>query len=106
MADNAPTQQQMPELIRSDKFVSIYANSTILDVTPWDFRFSFGVWIKPETGKLPKVENLVEVIMSPQHAKAFFGLLQSHVEQYEKQIGEIKLPQPIGPLPENPATKH
>jgi hypothetical protein len=100
MSEKAPVQQLLPESVRSDKFVSFYSNNTFLDVTPWDFKFIFGSFQKSETpGKMPRVENMVEIIMSPQHAKALLGVLNHHVQEYEKQIGEIKLPMP-GPQPE------
>jgi hypothetical protein len=31
--------------------------------------------------------------MSPQHAKALAGVLVHHVKEYEKQVGEIRMPQ-------------
>jgi len=96
MADNVP-QQQLPEQVKSDNFVSVYSNSAILDVTPWDFKFQFGAWLKPEGTKGPRVENKVEIIMSPQHAKALLGMLKFHIEQYEKSVGEIKLPASVPP---------
>lgn len=105
MVDNSPVQQQQFETVRSEKFMSVYSNNTLLDTTPWDFKLSFGVWVKPELGKLPKVENLVEVVMSPQHAKALLGVLSTHIHEYEKHIGEIKLPQPLGPSAENATVK-
>lgn len=101
---NAPAPQQL-ETVRSDKFTSVYSNSANLEVTPWDFKFVFGVLIKPTTGSTPKIENLTEVIMSPQHAKALLGVLNTNLQEYEKQVGEIKLPQPT-PIPESPVTKH
>jgi hypothetical protein len=101
---NAPTPQQL-ESVRSEKFTSIYSNSANLEVTPWDFKFIFGVLVKPVMGGIPKIENLTEVTMSPQHAKALLGVLNTNVQEYEKQVGEIKLPQPVA-MPENPATKH
>ncbi|MGO9517371.1 MAG: DUF3467 domain-containing protein [Candidatus Korobacteraceae bacterium] len=105
MANIAPTQhpQQQFETTRSEKFISVYSNNTILDTTPWDFKFAFGVWVKPEPGKLPQVENLVEVVMSPQHAKALLGVLTTHIQNYETHVGEIKLPQAVEPSAE---TKH
>jgi hypothetical protein len=40
-----------------------------------------------------KVEETVSVVMSPQHAKALLGVLQNNIREYEKHVGEIKLPQ-------------
>lgn len=95
MPDNHPAHaQQMPQLesYRSDKFATIYSNAANLDVSPWDFRFTFGE-LKPEPGKMPKIEQMVGIVMSPQHAKAFSEMLATHVREYEKNVGEIKLPQ-------------
>jgi hypothetical protein len=97
MPDNQTPQPAMT-MKRSDKFVSIYSNSTNMEMSPFDFKFTFGNVVKPPTPTTPpEVEALVEVIMSPQHAKALFGILKFHVEEYEKSVGEIKLPQQMGP---------
>ncbi len=96
MSEKAATGQQM-ESSRSEKFTSVYSNSTILEVTPWDFRFIFGVLIKAPIGSAAKIENLTEVVMSPQHAKALLGVLGTNIQEYEKRVGEIKLPQPESP---------
>jgi hypothetical protein len=93
--------------VQSDKFVSIYSNSMTLDITPWDFKFVFGVLVKGEPGQPPMIENRAEVVMSPQHAKAMLDIFTTHLKEYEKNVGEIKLPQPqpgserpvIGPVP-------
>jgi hypothetical protein len=95
MADNAPASQQL-ESVRSERFASIYSNATNLEVTPWDFKFIFGVLVKPPTGSIPKIESLTEVIMSPQHAKALLGILENNIQEYEKKIGKIELPKPEG----------
>lgn len=93
MPDNASPQQQL-ESFRSDKFVTIYSNSAGLEVTPWDFRLTFGEMRPQEGNKPPKIEQLVGVVMSPQHTKALLGVLATYVQEYEKNVGEIKLPQP------------
>jgi Protein of unknown function (DUF3467) len=92
MPDTKPPEQL--ESVRSSSYVSIYSNSANLEVTPWDFKLIFGAIVRSETGKLPKIENRLEVVMSPQHAKALLGIFASNVQEYEKQMGEIKLPQP------------
>jgi hypothetical protein len=99
MPDNQPAQHQLPQLesYRSEKFVTIYSNAANLDMSPWDFRFTFGE-MKSELGKMPKIEQAVGIVMSPQHAKAFSQMLAMHVQEYEKNVGEIKLPQPV-PMP-------
>jgi hypothetical protein len=98
-------QQDQPlESFQSDKFVSIYSNSANLEVTPWDFKIVFGALVKSEGGKLPRIENRVEVVMSPQHAKALLGIFTTNVQEYEKQMGEIKLPPAPSVATEQPRT--
>ena len=80
--------------VRADKFVRIYSNSANMEVTPWDFKIIFGE-LKRSEGKMV-IEQSVEIAMSPQHAKALADVLSSNVREYEKSIGEIKLP-PQGP---------
>lgn len=84
-----PIQPQI-QFITSDKYIKMYSNSVQLTVTPWDFTFSFGE-IKLPMEK-PTVENQVGIVMSPQHAKALANILVGHVREYEKKVGEIKLP--------------
>jgi hypothetical protein len=103
MPDTKQEQQQL-ESFKSDAFMSIYSNSANLEVTPWDFKFVFGALISQGPNKSPKIESRVEVVMSPQHAKAMLNVLSTHLQQYEKQVGEVKLPQPQ-PTAEQPLVK-
>lgn len=103
MPDVKPQDQpQGFESFQSEKFMSIYSNSANLEVTPWDFKFVFGALVSQGQGKPPKIENKVEVLMSPQHAKVLLTLFANNLALYEKQVGEIKLPTPQPPA-ESPA---
>ena len=82
-----------------EKFVRTYANAANMEVTPWDFKIVFGE-LKKSEGKVV-IEQSVEVTMSPQHAKALAEILSSNVREYEKNIGEIKLPRPPERASEN-----
>jgi hypothetical protein len=42
---------------------------------------------------MPDIKILSRIITTPQHAKQLLIILQQNVEQFEKQFGEIKLPQ-------------
>ena len=80
-------QQDEPTILKySDKFVRIYSNYTNLESGPFDFVFTFG------EGKPSKIDALVDVTMSPQHAKALFEILKRQIEHFESKIGEITLP--------------
>jgi hypothetical protein len=92
MADpTKPEQPQELETVRSEKFFKTYANAANLEMTPWDFSLIFGELRK--TGDKVVIEQSVAITMSPQHAKALAGVLVHHVKEYEKQVGEIKMPQ-------------
>jgi hypothetical protein len=76
------------ESVRSSGYVSTYANNAGIAVSPWDFKFTFGV-ITEATKALLSVEQRVEVYMSPQHTKAFYDALKNNVEEYETSFGRI-----------------
>lgn len=91
-AESGATQQQL-QTVRSDKYTRMYTNSCTLEINPWDFTFIFGE-IKREAGvPLPKIEEQVAIIMSPQHAKALLGILATNLREYEKAVGQINLPE-------------
>ena len=102
MPDNTkpqpPPQQELPA-VPAEKFVRTYANAANMEVTPWDFKIVFGELKKTE-GKLV-IEQSVEVTMSPQHAKALAEILSNNIREYEKNVGEIKIPRPPNPPSEN-----
>lgn len=86
-----PTTQPEVEITKAASFVKIYANSAFIEVTPWDFKMIFGEIQK--IGIKMHVEQSVAVVMSPQHAKALLNVLATNVQEYEKQVGEIRLAQ-------------
>jgi Protein of unknown function (DUF3467) len=89
-----PASEQPKELetVRSEKYFRIYSNATHLEVTPWDFTFIFGE--TKRGGDKAVIEQSVGIIMSPQHAKAFLKIFNDNLREYEKKVGEIKVPQP------------
>jgi hypothetical protein len=88
--DRPVPQEQELESTRSEKFFKVYANSAQIETSVWDFQLIFGELTKT-AGKLV-IEQSVAIVMSPQHAKAFVGVLANNIREYEKKVGEIKLP--------------
>lgn len=82
--------EQLYESVRSDKFESVYANSARMSVSTWDFVITFGV-ISTRPAETVKIEERLEVVMSPQHAKALLAILANNVREYENKLGEINL---------------
>jgi hypothetical protein len=83
-------KERQIEIVKSAQFFKVYANSAQIETGPWDFRITFGE--ATTSGDKVIVEQSVAVAMSPQHAKAVSDLLAKNVRDYEKRIGEIKMP--------------
>lgn len=99
MPTDPTSQPQELEAIKGEKFVTLYANAANIETTAWDFNLLFGELKK--RGDKFVIEQSVAIRMSPQHAKALAGILINNVKEYEKQVGEIKLPP--APAPETQA---
>lgn len=65
-----------------------YVNQLNLITSLYEVLFMFGLKTKPEEGPEP----IVNIRMSPQHAKIVSLLLNKQIESYEKDIGKIKFP--------------
>jgi hypothetical protein len=93
-------QQQMPDFKNAPNFRQIYCNSVNMDVTPWEFKFTFGNIVKPQPGQTrPVIENAIEITASPQLAKVFLNILANNMAEYEKNVGEVKTPPIAPPVP-------
>ena len=66
-----------------------YINSVNFIISQYEFLFGFGLKSDPKDDPKP----VVNIRMSPQHAKVMMALLRKNVREYEKQIGEIKIMQ-------------
>lgn len=66
-----------------------YANHVNVGITVYDFALSFGI------GSNESVTEQVTVHMSPQHAKSLHLLLGRFLSAYEKQVGQISLPETL-----------
>jgi len=79
------------EVTRPSPMPTIYSNQTGITITRWDFLFRFGKIIEAAEKKV-KVEEILHVYMSPQHAKAFLALVGRQVKLYEEKYGVILEP--------------
>lgn len=75
---------------RSEDFLSIYSNNAQLQMSSFDARMIFGEASLDDEGTL--IQQKVSVVMSLEHLKVFTKILTDHVQKYEAQVGEIKLP--------------
>ena len=100
MAENAPSGDAKPvpalkfekvdkPAIKAPDFRMIYVNSTKMGLSPWDIRLILGQVVEEGGDQLH--QDMVTVVMSPQHAKAFSAAVAQTVATYEAQFGEIDL---------------
>jgi hypothetical protein len=68
-----------------------YVNSVTFMGSLYEFMLTFGLKSDPDKDPNPSVI----IRMSPQHTKVFVKLLSKNVEEYEKNIGPISLPQKL-----------
>ena len=66
-----------------------YANIAFITHTPAEMILDFAQFL-PRT---PKGQIVSRIIMSPIHAKSFLNALQNNISTFERQFGEIKIPQ-------------
>ena len=75
----------------SPDFHSVYANSARVRTSFYDFSIVFGE-ISAVDDKLEREER-VQVVMSPQHAKALLKVIEKNVAAWEERFGAIELPE-------------
>lgn len=88
MADELQFTINPIDSTQSPEHREIYTNTTKIGVTPWDLRIIFGHAVQRATSF--SSEDLVTVVMSPQHAKVLLGAWTKALENYEKAFGEVK----------------
>ena len=85
--EHKKTQQINVEL---DKEVAegTYANLALIAHSPSEFILDFAKLLPG----LPKAKVCSRLVMTPQNAKALLRTLQTNIQRYEENFGEIKLP--------------
>ena len=73
--------------VREEEVVDIYTNSAKLVVTQYEFFLQFGLTTPPDE----EDKSLVNIRMSPQHAKVLTAILRKHLKKYEQDIGKINI---------------
>lgn len=95
MAEQTPGQQGQtptPQRISIEipkELEAVYANIAFISHTPAEIVLDFAQFLP----RMPKGSVKARVIMSPMHAKMLQNALAQNVANYERQFGEIKVPQ-------------
>lgn len=69
----------------------VYSNVAGMRTTTWDISLRFGEIREDESGQ-PGIHEVAHVTMSPGHFKAFVMMMTSQLADYEKENGQIRLP--------------
>ena len=69
-----------------------YANFAVITHSSSDFVIDFAR-VLPD---LPKAQVKSRVILAPEHAKRLLGALQENIMRYEREFGQIRIPQQQG----------
>jgi hypothetical protein len=67
----------------------IYTNTSKVGVGPWDIRLIFGHIIEGTIPNQQVMEDLVTIVMSPQHAKVLVASWEKAIKTYEDNFGVI-----------------
>jgi hypothetical protein len=67
----------------------IYSNTTKVGFGPWDIRLIFGHIVEGASPSQQVSEDLVTIVMSPQHAKVLIASWEKVIKAYEGQFGAI-----------------
>ena len=91
MNQQKPMQKQQQINIKLDEKVAegVYANFFMISNTQSEYVVDCGRIVPG----MPDVKIYSRVMTTPQHAKQLLLALKQNIDQYEKQFGEIKLPQ-------------
>lgn len=83
-----PTQKKISIELPKD-LEAEYANLAFITHTPAEIVLDFAQYLP----RMPKGQVVSRLIMSPMHAKLLQLALAQNIQKYERQFGEIRLPQ-------------
>lgn len=80
--------------VKSDDFISIYANNVHLRISIFDFSITFGEVTDDKQDGKNIVKQKAKIILTKEMTKVLLALLGSNVKAYEDTFGEIIIPIP------------
>lgn len=86
--NNNQQQGQMQIELPQDVAQGEYANFAIITHSSSDFVVDFARVLPG----VPKAQVKSRVILAPEHAKRLLGALQENIMRYEREFGQIKIP--------------
>lgn len=93
MSEQTAPEQPNLNISKSNEYRDGYANSVQIRLSVWDMLLVFGTMSQSKPEEVD-IENFQGIYLSPQQAKALYGLLGQNLAQYEANFGEISLDRP------------
>jgi len=92
--ERAENQEEVQDVLPPSGTIPLfYADGAQLTITGFDIRLTFSTtYLNPDSNQWD-VKQAITIAMSPQHAKLLWMLLRNNVERYEKQSGQVNLPE-------------
>jgi hypothetical protein len=84
-----PTKQKRINIEFPKDLEAVYANVAFISHTPAEMIVDFAQVLP----RIPKGNVVSRIIMSPMHAKMLHAALAQNISNFERQFGEIRLPQ-------------
>lgn len=93
MADNKNNNQNEVQIqLKPEVAEGQYSNLAMINHSSSEFIIDFAHMLP-----IAPPQIFSRVIMAPEHAKRLLFALQENIARYEREFGDIKLPQPKGP---------
>ena len=92
MSEDVNPAPKVPRKITIDipkELEAVYSNAAFISHTPAEMILDFAQVLP----RMPRGKLVARIIMSPVHAKMFQMALAQNIANYERQFGEIRLPQ-------------
>jgi hypothetical protein len=78
--------------VQKERYRTIYANNIAVTFSIFDVGIIFGEIIGEHEDGQPIIEELTRVTLTRELTKALTAILLQHLKAWEKQVGEIKIP--------------
>lgn len=94
MTDEKPAiTRNLKKYKRSPDFATIYINNVNFAFTPIDIQMICARTVASMDKENDYVEEIANIVMTPQHALGVLEALTIHIARYEEKHGKIKIPE-------------
>ena len=89
LTTNVPTPTMAAVGPKAPDYREIYSNVSRVAISPWDLRLVFGQTVEGATQGQLVMQDVMTVVISPQHAKILLESWTTAMKTYETHFGEV-----------------